>query len=35
MALATEAGRAAFHAGRLPVRGEASPSSPSQGRVGA
>lgn len=35
MALATEAGRAAFHAGRLPVRGEASPSSPPQGRVGA
>jgi thiazole synthase len=35
MALATEAGRAAFGAGRLPVRAEAHPSSPSQGRVGA
>jgi thiazole synthase len=34
MAMATEAGRLAFHAGRLPVRPEASPSSPSQGRVG-
>lgn len=34
MALATEAGRSAFLAGRLPVRGEASPSSPTQGRVG-
>ena len=35
MALATEAGRAAFRAGRLPVRAEANPSSPTQGRVGA
>jgi len=34
MAMATEAGRVAFRAGRLPVRPEASPSSPSQGRVG-
>ncbi|MEB3171486.1 MAG: thiazole synthase [Synechococcaceae cyanobacterium] len=35
MALATEAGRTAFRAGRLPVRAEANPSSPTQGRVGA
>ena len=35
MALAAEAGRTAFHAGRLPVRGQASASSPSTGRVGA
>ena len=35
MALATEAGRTAFRSGRLPVRAEASPSSPTQGRVGA
>ncbi|MCP9927148.1 thiazole synthase [Cyanobium sp. CH-040] len=35
MALATEAGRAAFRAGRLPVRGEASPSSPTSHRVGS
>ena len=35
MALAAEAGRTAFHAGRLPVRGQASASSPSAGRVGA
>jgi thiazole synthase len=35
MALATRAGRLAFRAGRLPLRPEASPSSPSQGRVGA
>jgi thiazole synthase len=34
MALACEAGRTAFHAGRLPVRAEASPSSPTAGRVG-
>jgi len=34
MAMATEAGRAAFRAGRLPVRPGASPSSPTQGRVG-
>ena len=34
MALAAEAGRSAFLAGRLPARAEASPSSPSQGRVG-
>jgi len=35
MALATEAGRTAFRSGRLPVRAEASASSPTQGRVGA
>ena len=35
MALATEAGRSAFHAGRLPVRAQASASSPSSGRVGS
>jgi thiazole synthase len=34
MALATCAGRMAHLAGRLPMRPEASPSSPSQGRVG-
>lgn len=34
MALATEAGRMAFRAGRLPRRDEASPSSPTSGRVG-
>jgi thiazole synthase len=34
MALACEAGRAALRAGRLPVRPEASPSSPLRGRVG-
>ena len=34
MAMATEAGRAAFRAGRLPVRRQASPSSPVEGRVG-
>ena len=34
MALATEAGRIAWRAGRLPVRQEASASSPRQGRVG-
>ena len=31
----TEAGRTAFRSGRLPVRAEASASSPIQGRVGA
>ena len=35
MALATEAGRSAFRAGRLPMRAQASPSSPSSGRVGS
>ncbi|MCP9799227.1 thiazole synthase [Synechococcus sp. RedBA-s] len=35
MALATEAGRGAYLAGRLPVRSEASASSPQQGLVGA
>ncbi|MFM8936427.1 MAG: thiazole synthase [Vulcanococcus sp.] len=35
MALACEAGRSAFHAGRLPVRAEASPSSPTGGRIGS
>jgi thiazole synthase len=34
MALATEAGRTAFLAGRLPLRAEANPSSPTRGRVG-
>jgi thiazole synthase len=34
MALACEAGRSAHHAGRLPVRAEANPSSPRAGRVG-
>ncbi len=34
MAMATEAGRAAFLAGRLPLRPHADPSSPRQGRVG-
>ena len=34
MAQACEAGRTAFRAGRLPVRPDASPSSPSGGRVG-
>lgn len=34
MALATEAGRAAFRAGRLPPRAEAAASSPVAGRVG-
>ena len=35
MAMATEAGRSAFRAGRLPMRAQASPSSPSSGRVGS
>ncbi|MFM8525106.1 MAG: thiazole synthase [Cyanobacteriota bacterium] len=35
MALAAQAGRQAFLAGRLPVRAEASASSPIQGRVGS
>ena len=34
MAMATEAGRTAWKAGRLPIRQEASPSSPRQGLVG-
>ncbi len=34
MALAWQAGRAALQAGRLPVRAQASPSSPVQGRIG-
>jgi thiazole synthase len=34
MALAAEAGRTAFRAGRLPVRPDADPSSPQQGRIG-
>jgi thiazole synthase len=34
MAQATEAGRAAFLAVRLPLRSDASPSSPQEGRVG-
>ena len=35
MAQACEAGRGAFRAGRLPVRGQASASSPLEGRVGS
>ncbi len=35
MALAADAGRQAFLAGRLPVRALASPSSPTQGRIGS
>jgi thiazole synthase len=35
MALATEAGRGAFHAGRLPIRAEARASSPGAGLVGS
>jgi thiazole synthase len=35
MALATEAGRSAFHAGRLPIRAEARASSPGTGLVGS
>lgn len=34
MALAADAGRQAFLAGRLPMRAHASPSSPTQGRIG-
>jgi thiazole synthase len=34
MALAAEAGRSAFRAGRLPIRADADPSSPLQGRIG-
>ncbi|MEI7952049.1 MAG: thiazole synthase, partial [Synechococcaceae cyanobacterium ELA182] len=34
MAMATVAGRSAFRAGRLPIRAEASASSPRQGRIG-
>ncbi|MCX5926050.1 MAG: thiazole synthase [Cyanobium sp. LacPavin_0920_WC12_MAG_63_22] len=35
MAMACEAGRSAFHAGRLPIRTNANPSSPQVGRVGS
>ena len=35
MAMACEAGRSAFHAGRLPIRTNANPSSPEVGRVGS
>lgn len=35
MAMAAEAGRSAFLAGRLPMRAEASPSSPTTGKIGA
>jgi thiazole synthase len=35
MAMACEAGRSAFHAGRLPIRSNANPSSPEVGRVGS
>ena len=34
MAMAAEAGRMAFQAGRLPIRPQASPSSPTGGRIG-
>jgi thiazole synthase len=34
MALAAEAGRTAFQSGRLPIRPQASPSSPTGGRIG-
>ena len=34
MAMACEACRTAFHAGRLPIRSAANPSSPTGGRVG-
>jgi len=35
MALAAEAGRCALKAGRLPIRAEASPSSPTGGLIGS
>lgn len=35
MAMACAAGRSAFHAGRLPIRTNANPSSPEVGRVGS
>ena len=35
MAMACEAGRSAFQAGRLPIRANANPSSPEVGRVGS
>ena len=35
MAMACEAGRSAFQAGRLPIRANANPSSPAVGRVGS
>jgi len=35
MAMACEAGRSAFQAGRLPIRADASPSSPTSGRIGS
>ncbi|MCP9808072.1 thiazole synthase [Cyanobium sp. HWJ4-Hawea] len=35
MAMAAVAGRSAFQAGRLPIRAEASPSSPTGGRIGS
>ena len=35
MAMACEAGRSAYRAGRLPVRAQASPSSPTAGRIGS
>ena len=35
MAMACEAGRSAHRAGRLPIRAEASPSSPTSGRIGS
>ena len=35
MAMACEAGRSAFHAGRLPIRANANASSPEVGRVGS
>ena len=35
MAMACEAGRTAYRAGRLPIRADASASSPLQGRLGS
>jgi thiazole synthase len=35
MAMACKAGRSALHAGRLPIRADANPSSPQVGRVGS
>ena len=33
MGMATEAGRIAYHAGRIPIQGEASASSPLTGTI--
>ena len=35
MAMACEAGRSGLHAGRLPIRADANPSSPQLGRIGS